>query len=240
MMILIASFDIFQYLERFLVGGRLNLYLLETTLQSAILFYGITILVKCCRTNALYGTTCQCWFQYVCSIHRACSRTSTYHGVNLVDEDDDVRILFQFLDQHLHTFLELSTIFRASYYTRHIQRDDTFAEQHWRTVVADNHLCQSLDDGTLTNTRLTNQYGVVLLAASKDFYDALYLAFTTDTGVKFPFLSLLGEVCSEVVDDRCLRLGLLLGSSGSFSCGRTIGYTTRSFVLLLLFVVFVG
>ena len=148
----------------------------------------------------------------------------------LVDEDDNVGILFQLLDKHLHAFLKLSAILCTGYDTRHVECHQAFVEEHRGTVVGGNHLCQTFDDGTLAHTGFANEDGVVLLATSQNLDDALYLVFTTYTRVELILGSQCRQVRAEGVEHRGLRLGLL-ALLGSGSNGRTVGRLARGTVI---------
>ena len=117
-MMLIAVLDVPQNLQCLLVGRRLHLYLLETTLQRTVLLDGVTVFVKCRGSDTLNGASCQCRFHNVGSIHRTGSRTGTDDGVDLVDEHDHIGICLQFLHQGFQTFLKLSTILRTGHLLR--------------------------------------------------------------------------------------------------------------------------
>ena len=157
--------------------------------------------------------------------------------MDLVDEDDDVRVRLEFLHQCLQTFLKLSAILRACYDTCHIERIDTLAEEHGTRVVRVDQLCQSFYDGTLTHTRLTDQDGVVLLPASQDLDDALYLALATYAGVELTFCCSLSQVRTEGVEYWRLRTGLLLGSGrGATSIVGGARLATRLLVFILILV----
>ena len=183
-MILVATLHILQNLQRLLIGCGFHHHLLETALQCSVLLDGVAVFVQRRGSDTLYGSARQCRLQDVCGIHRTSCRTRTNHGVYLVDEYNDIRILLQFFDEHLHALLKLSTILRAGYHTSHIQCHQTLVEEHRRTVVCGNHLCQSFDNGTLSHARLTNEYRVVFLAATKDFDDALDLILTAHAGIQ--------------------------------------------------------
>ena len=73
----------------------------------------------------------------------------------LVNKHDDVLVLLQFLHQLAQSLLELSTILGACHDGSHVERINFFAEEHGRGVMLGNHLCQSLDDGALTDARFT-------------------------------------------------------------------------------------
>ena len=158
----------------------------------------------------------------------------------LVDKYNDIRVLLQFFDEHLHALLELSAVFGSSHHSCHIEGDDAFVEEHGRTVARGNHLGQALDDSTLSDTWFTYQDGVVLLATAENLDDALYLAFTTDTRVELRVESLLCQVGTEVVEYGCLRLRLFGLGCGGFAGRRTAGRIAAASGALLLFIVFFG
>ena len=134
-MVFIVSLDVMQYLQGFFLGGGLHLYFLETTLQGTILLDGVAILIQRRGSYALYGTPGQGRLQDVGSIHGTGGSPGTYHGVYLINEDDDVGVLLQLLDEHLHAFLKLSAVLGTCHHTRHVERDQTLVEEHGRTVA---------------------------------------------------------------------------------------------------------
>ena len=215
MVVLVAVLDVVEYLQCLLVGGGFHLYLLETALQCSVLLDGVAVLVERGGTDTLDDAACQCWLHDVGGVHRTGSRTGADEGVNLVDEDDDVGVLLELFQQLAQTFLELSAVFRTGHDARHVERVDALAEEHRRGVVVGNLLCQSLDDGALADARLTDEYGVVLLASSENLHDALNLLLASHTGIELAISGGLGQVGAEVVEHRCLRLFLLLGSGGA-------------------------
>ena len=95
-MLLVAVLDVMEYLQRLLVGRRLHLHLLESAFQGSVLLNRVTVFVERCGSDTLDGTTCQRRFHDVGCIHRTRCRTSSDDGVNLVDEDDDVRVRLEF------------------------------------------------------------------------------------------------------------------------------------------------
>ena len=67
-----------------------------------------------------------------------------------------------------------------------------------KTAIAEG--LQALSDGSLTNTRLTDQNGVVLGAATKDLDDAIDFVMTPHHRVELRFGGELGEVVAELVE----------------------------------------
>ena len=198
-MLLVAALYVVQNLQRFLVGCWFYLYLLETALKRTIFLYTLAIFVERCSTNALYCASSQCRFHYVGSVHRAWSRTCSDNGVNLVDKHNHIRICLQFLHKSLKALFKLSAILCTSHNTRHVERVDALTKQHRTCVALFYQLCQSFYYCALTNTWLTNQYWVVLLAAPQYLNNALNLALAAHTWVELTFSSSLREVCTKAV-----------------------------------------
>ena len=237
-MLLVAALYVVQNLQRFLVGCWFYLYLLETALKRTILLYTLAIFVECCSTNALYCASSQCWFHNVGSIHRAWSRTSSDYGVNLVDKHNHIRICFQFLHQRLESLFKLSAILCTSHNTRHVESVDALAKQHRACVTLFYQLCQSFYYCALTNTRLTNQYWVILLAATQYLYYALNLALAAHTWVELTLSSSLCEVGAKAIQNRSLRCSLLLLCGSSvLLIAASAAITTSSSLILLFFLI---
>ena len=96
---------------------------------------------------------------------------------------------------------------------------------------------QSFDDGTLAHTGLTNEDGVVLLAATQDLCHTLYLALTAHDGVEESCGSSLREVGAEGVQSGCPRALAVLLACG---CLRGVGGAARVVqVVVLIIVIFV-
>ncbi|SVK51772.1 Protein of uncharacterised function (DUF3170) [Acinetobacter baumannii] len=88
--------------------------LLETARQSAILFEDVAELLVGGRADHPDLAARQQRFDQIGGIHLpARSRTGADDGVNFIDEQDAVLILFQLLEQRLEAFLEVAAVFGA-------------------------------------------------------------------------------------------------------------------------------
>jgi hypothetical protein len=104
--------------------------------------------------------------------------------VELVDEDDDVRVVGQFLHDRLEALFELTAILGPRDNQRNVEREDPLVRQEMRDVAVDDLLRQTLDDGGLADPRLADEDGVVLGPAAEDLLDALQFVLTPDQGVE--------------------------------------------------------
>jgi len=86
--------------------------------------------------------------------------------VQLIDKHNHIIGLPQFLENGLDTLLKLSTEHRSGYHATNVQGDNTFPSQRSRDIAIVNTTRQALDNRSLTYTRFTNQYRVILLTAS--------------------------------------------------------------------------
>ena len=120
-MCFVAVLDVVENDFGFLHRGRLYDDFLESAFECSVLLDALTILIEGCCTDTLEFASCQCGLHHVGSIHLSSLIAGTYEVVNLIDEDDDVGILFQFVDDGTHALLELSAIFCSCYDGRHVE-----------------------------------------------------------------------------------------------------------------------
>ena len=127
--------------------------------------------------------------------------------MELVDEQDDVAPLGDLLHDLLQALLELTAVLRARDERRKVERVDLLALQELGDGAGGDPLRQPFDHGSLADAGLTDEDGVVLLAAREDLHDPLDLGLPADDRVELAFLRLLREVPAELVEElRALRL----------------------------------
>ena len=127
----------------------------------------------------------------------------------LVDENDDVGILFKLVKYGLHTFFELAAVFGACHQRGKVERDDALVVEGARHTALHDTECEPFCNGALAHAGFTDKNGVVLLAAGEDLSDALQLPFASHNGVQLSFTGHSGEVAAEILKCRgfVLRLG---------------------------------
>ena len=163
---------------------------LESAFKRSVLFDVLVILCRCRCTNNPDLATRQCWFKNIACVHGTLSCACTHNQMYLVDENNRVCILFEFLHYFFKTFLELATIFCASDHSGKIQCDHTLVYQTVRYVFRNNTLCETFYDSSLTNTRLTNQYRVIFSSAIENSDNSTDLCFTTNDWIQLAFTRL--------------------------------------------------
>ena len=133
--------------------------------------------------------------QHVARIHRALGLAGTNHGVQLVDEQDDLPFLFgQIIEHALQPLLEFATELGTGDQRTHVERENAFVTQALGDFAVDDALRETFDDGGLADPRLTNQHRVVFGAPLKDLNGAAYFVIATDHWIELANARTLGQV----------------------------------------------
>ena len=126
----------------------------------------------------------------------------------LVDEDDNVGVVFNLFEQSANTLFELSAILRSGHHTCHVEAYDSLIEQHGRCFALGDKLCQSLDNGAFAYARFANDDGVVLFSTTKNFGNAQDFPFSAHHGVKLIFHCGLCKVGRKTVENGRFTIAL--------------------------------
>jgi len=133
---------------------------------SRVLLDVLPVLVERRRANRVQLAAGQHRLQHVGGVDGALGRARADHGVQLVDEQDDLAGGLDDLLQHrLEALLELAPVLRAGHERPHVERDDALVLQALGHVTPDDALREPLDDGRLADAGLADEDRVVLRAA---------------------------------------------------------------------------
>jgi hypothetical protein len=110
-MFLHAGADAAQDFQCLLWGRFLDIHLLKPAFEGCVLLDVKAVFRDGRRSDNADLPTGEGGFQDIRRIHRAPGLSGTHQCVNLVQKEDDVGIRRSFLDDRLHAFLELPTIF---------------------------------------------------------------------------------------------------------------------------------
>ena len=213
--LLVFVFDVVEDLHRLLDARRLDHDLLEATFQGAIFFDVLTVFIQGGGTNALDLSTRECRLEHVGSVQRTACASCANDGVDFVDEQNDVRRLFQLIHHRLHAFLKLTSVLGACHQRSDVQRDNAFVEQHTADLFLHDAEGQTFCNCTLSHAGFSHQDGVVLFAAAQDLTDTLNFLGASHNGVQTAFLRHAGEISSKIVQDRCLGFGVAFARRGT-------------------------
>lgn len=143
-------------------GWLVNDDLSKPTFECSVLLDVLSVLGKGSCADATKLTTSQEGLEQIGSVHT----TSRLHDkMQLVDEENDtgalVRGLLNLVEDGLDTFLVLAAVRCASHQRAHVERVEP-TEKRGGDIAVDDSLGEAFGDGSLTNTRLTDEYRVVL------------------------------------------------------------------------------
>ncbi len=127
--------------------------------------------------------------------------------MELVDEQDEVRVGLGLLDDGFQAFLEITPVLGAGHHRGDVQRDDPLLGEDGRDVPGGDPQGDPFHDGGLAHARFADEHRVVLLAASEDLDDAGDFRVTSHDRVQFPFPGGLGEVVAELFHVHAAFLG---------------------------------
>src|SRR5262249_55000499 len=162
-------------LDRLVLGGRRHLDGLEAALERAVLLDRLAELGGRRRADALQLAARERRLEDVGGVERPLGRARADARMELVDEDDELRVLDELAHDRLQPLLELAAVLRAGDDEREIEREDALVGEERRDVVVDDALRKPLDDGGLADARLADEHGIVLRAAAEGLGEALAL-----------------------------------------------------------------
>ena len=199
-MILILTFDIIEDCKSLLGSGGLNHDFLEAAFESAVFLNIDAVLIERCSADTLNLATGKCRFEHVCSVHRALSIACAYNRVNLVDKKYDVGILGEFIENRLYALLKFAAVFCAGYNRSHIKRNHTLVVKNTRNLALGDTQSKTFDDGRLADAGLTDEHGIIFLAAAENLRETLNLDLTAHDGIKSALLCRTSHVMTEFVE----------------------------------------
>jgi hypothetical protein len=144
--------------------------------------------------------------------------------VQLVDEDDDVRVVGQLLHDRLEALFELTAVLRAGDDQRDVEGEDALVGEEVRHVAVDDLLRQAFDDRRLADARLADEHGVVLGAAAQHLLDPFELVLAADQRIELVLHRRFGEVAAELGQQRRFftRVSVVFSFSSCTMSSRTV------------------
>ena len=184
---------------------------LEAALERGVALDVLAVLVERRGADALELAAGERRLEDVGRVDRALGGAGPDQGVELVDEEDRVVRVAQFLDDLLEPLLELAAVLRAGHQRPDVERQDALVDERLRDVAGDDPVGESLGDGRLADARLTDEGRVVLRPSRQDLDDPLDLLVAADDRVELARPRGVGQVDPELVDGRRLARPLGLG-----------------------------
>ena len=199
--LLVVFLDAADHLNGLGQAGLAHLDRLEAALQRLVLLDVFAVLGKGGGADHLDLTAAEGGLQDVARVHGALAVARAGDAVDLVDEQNHVSGALHLADQTLHPLLELAAELGAGHQTGQIQQIQLLALQAGGHLVPGDALGNALGDGGLTDARLTDQAGVVLLAAGQNLDGAVDFLLAADDLVQLAGLGLGGQVLAVFVQE---------------------------------------
>ena len=192
---------------------------LEAALERAVLLDVLAVLGEGRRADDLDLAAREGGLEDVGGVHAALRVARADEVVHLVDDEDDVALAADLFDEALHAALELAAELRPGDEGREVEQIDLLVFQLvWHLAVGD-VLGQALGDGGLSDARLADEAGVVLLAAVEDLHDALELLGAADHPVELAVAGALREVDAVAVEEFVLAARRVLAVAARCGAG---------------------
>ena len=170
-------------------------HFLETALQRGVFFHVLAVFIERRRADAVQLAARQGGFEHIARVHRAFGFARTDHGVNFVDEKDDLAVGFFDIGQHrFQALFKFAAVFGASQEGGKIQREQALAFQAFRHFAIDDALRQAFHDGGFAHPRLADEDGVVFVAPLQDLHGAADFLVAADDRVNLALLGARGDV----------------------------------------------
>ena len=196
-------------LDGLLDGGFVNRHGLEAALQGGVLLDVLAVLGEGGGADDLDLAPGEGGLEDVGCVHAALGIAGAHQIVDLVDDENDVAALLDLADQRLHAALELAPELGTGHQGGQVQQEDLLVPKLIGHISGGDPLGQALGDGGLADAGLTDETGVVLLAAVEDLDDPLGLHIPADDLVELPFPGTARQVHAVGVQELVL-LGLFL------------------------------
>ena len=192
---LVTGLEGVHHLDSRLRGGLFDPDGVEAPLQRWIALDVLSVVVRSSGADDLDFAACEGGLHHIGGIDAALGGAGAHHGVDLIDEEDDLPPAGLDLVQYgLETLLELAAELGAGHETGHVEGQNAAVLYGVGDVAGDDCLGESLGDGGLAHAGLAQQDGVVLGAPRECLDNAADLLLPSHDGVQLPLTSKGGQV----------------------------------------------
>jgi hypothetical protein len=137
---------------------------LEAALEGGVLLDVLLVFAQGGGAHAAQLAAGQHRLEHVGGVHRPLGRARADHGVQLVDEQDDLALrLRDLLEDGLEAVLELAAVFRSRDEGAEVEGDQLLVLERLRHVAGDDALGQPLHDCGLADAGLADEDGLFLV-----------------------------------------------------------------------------
>ncbi len=190
-------------------AGLVHEHRLEAPLQRRVLLDVLAVLVEGRGADGVQLAPGEHRLEQVGGVHGAFGGTRPDHGVQLVDEQDDLALgVLDLLEHGLQPLLELAPVLGARDERAQVERDDLAVLEALGHVAAHDPLGQSLGDGRLADARLTDEHRIVLGASGEHLDDPPDLLVPADDRIELARAGVPGQVPAVLLERLVGGLGV--------------------------------
>ncbi len=156
--------------------------------------------------------------------------------MNLVDEQDRIRVVYELLQHRLQTLFEIAAILGSREQRAHVEHVHLAAREDFGYLAFDDAPCETLGDGRLADARFAHEEGIVLAPPAQRLDDAFDLALAADQRVDFAHQRLGVEIERIRLESAAglllLARGFLFGFTAALRLlgGRCLGDAVRDII----------
>ena len=155
-MLLVFMADPLEDPDGVIHAGFVHLDRLEAPFQRRVLLDVLPVFIQRGGADALEFPPGQGGLDDVGGIHRALGGTGPHDGVDFIHKQNHIAGPLDLFHHGLDALLELAAILRAGNHESEIEGDDLLVEEDFGNDTAGDFLCQTLDDGGLTDAGLAD------------------------------------------------------------------------------------
>ena len=196
-----------QNLDRFFHRRLVDRNRLEAPFQRGVFFDVLAVLIERRRPDALQFAAGQRRLQDVRSVDRAFRAAGPDQRMQLVDEQDNVAGLADFVHDFFQAVFKFAAIFGSRYDGAHIERHDAFVAQRFGNFVVDDFLRQAFGDRRFTDPRLPDQDRVVFRPAAEHLNNPFDFLAAADDRIKVTFLGGGRQIAGQAVQGWRIDIG---------------------------------
>src|SRR5450631_2198612 len=208
----VALLQAAQNRDRVLDRGLVDQHFLKTPLKGCVLLDVLSVFIERRRADAMQLAARERRLQHVAGVECAFSLARADHGVQLIDEEDDLAFLFGEIIEHaFQAFFEFAAEFGAGNERAHVEREDALVLQPVGHFAVDDALRESLDDGGLADAGLADQHRIVLGAPRQHLDRAPDLLVAADDRIELAGGGARREIDGVFLERAALLLGIGVG-----------------------------
>jgi len=208
-----AAFEALEDVDGLRHRGLDHVDFLEAAAERGVFLENAAVLGEGGGADALEHAARERRLEQVGGVERAArSRAGPDQGVDLVDEQNRVGLVFERLEHALEALLEIAAVLGARQQRTHVERIDGGFGQHLGHLFLHDAPSQALGDRCFAHAGLTHQQRVVFAPAAQNLDHALDLVVAADERVDLAVARQHVEVLRELLERRGLFGGFALAA----------------------------